>query len=114
MCYGLWPGLEIPADRVAFKVPPTHQQAALQADGGGGAQWAAQGKGGLWGPARHPVPLEEQLKGKWTFCVALTEKRALVAILTIPREAPSSVWGSYSCLSGSLFLSLSLFPYIYI
>ena len=35
-------------------------------------EWAAQGKGGLWGPAHHPVPFEEQLKGKWTFSVALT------------------------------------------
>lgn len=25
-------------------------------------EWAAQGKGGLWGPAHHPVPFEEQLK----------------------------------------------------
>lgn len=74
MCCGLWPGLETRAEEVAFKVPP-HRQAVLQAGKGRGAQWAAQGKGGLGGSACHPVPLEEQLKGKWTFCVALTEKR---------------------------------------
>lgn len=64
----LW-ALSWATDPGALKVPPTHRQAAPRL---AEVEWAAQGKGRLWGPARHPVPFEEQLKGKWTFSVALT------------------------------------------